>query len=172
MHALWVRVRFPCAQSKWGRHCCRPHSHRRVGIMSWTSLRQAGLPSVSRRTWQPMSMTVRGQSSIPRSKSPVFRRAPKGTLPRLASSPALAPASGVRSPKVLRLHLAEALLGRSACFSRSRDCSLWWLSISDGRFPVALPAPSIANQARSLSRRQYFALASNDPSCVWPKLSA
>ena len=28
-------------QSKWGRHCCRPHSHRRVGALSRFRLRQA-----------------------------------------------------------------------------------------------------------------------------------
>ena len=59
-----------------------------------------------------------------RARGPVPSACPEGHLPRLASSPALAPASGTRFHKFLRLHSAGALLGRSACFREAETVRL------------------------------------------------
>jgi hypothetical protein len=91
------RVRGGDAQSKWGRHRCRPHSHQRVGAPG-LRVRPASRSSalLEERTWRPMSMPV----AFAFRRSPGggwlgLRRTPERALsPRLASSPALAPASG------------------------------------------------------------------------------
>jgi hypothetical protein len=76
-------LRVPKAQCKWGRHCCRPHSHRRVDAptLHWSP---ANLRPVlwSAHAWRPMSGPCAS--------------APCGA-PLRDSSPTLAPASGFRS---------------------------------------------------------------------------
>lgn len=86
-------------QSKWGRHRCRPHSHRRVGAFCWTSHRQAGLPPHPRHAWRPMSMPFAERSDDAGPRARLSGVPVKARLPRLASSPALAPASGIRLGK-------------------------------------------------------------------------
>ncbi len=77
------------AHSKWGRHCCRPHSHRSVDGPSAHDASGEPLASFAFRghAWRPMSSL-----SLPASCD---RRARD-------LSPALAPASGFRSGLLLR----------------------------------------------------------------------
>ena len=132
------------AQSKWGRHCCRPHSHRRVGVLVRFSTRQAELRFSSRHAWHPMSHAFRGQSSKSRPGARFFGM-PKGQIPRLASSPALAPASGIRFHKLRRLHSAGALLGRSACFREAETVR----SCGSRSQTVAFRLPFVRPQSRT-----------------------
>jgi len=163
-----VKEREHAPQSKWGRHCCRPHSHRRVGVFSLVSLQQAGLPPFPRHTWRPMSVTFRGQSSKSCPRALLFgapRRAPS------ASGFVTSARAGIRHPlsQVSTPLLSRNLAWALRSFPRSRDCSLIRFSISNGRLWFAPLAPSIAIQARSLSRFQYFALISGDPPCFGPR---
>lgn len=100
-------------QCKWGRHCCRPHSHRRVDDPLLV-MRPANLPLYVQgsHAWRPMSSLL---------------------LPRLATgvardlSPALAPASGFCScgpcvclrAKACRVFAVTPLLGRDQVLYRS-----------------------------------------------------
>lgn len=56
--------------------------------------------------------------------------------------------------------------------TQSRDCTPIRSSISNGRLWFAPHAPSIADQAHSLSRWYDFALVSSDPTCLGPRPSA
>lgn len=85
---------------------------------AWASCleRSTGKPAfhrVQRHTWRPMSHAVRGPASIPRPKARPFGM-PEGKFPRLASSPALAPASGLVALHASRLSLAKASNQHSA----------------------------------------------------------
>jgi len=42
-------------KGKWGRHCCRPHSHQRVGILLCSPVRRTFPVCSPRHTWRPMS---------------------------------------------------------------------------------------------------------------------
>jgi len=145
-HRVQTFGRIP--QSKWGRHCCRPHSHQRVGALSRGSF---------------------GEPLVPRSRA---RLAPDvSPLPKSrVLSPALAPASDFclrpfaaypgRSPCLLRMSLGQSRdrfsfrqlsqtvkLGRNPSFPRmlARSTAIRWMS---------------------------FAISSNDLACIWPKPSA
>jgi hypothetical protein len=72
-------TRFQC---KWGRHCCRPHSHRRVDALFPAKLLADQPP--------------RGMQSALGARCLALVHPPCGWLPGV-SSPALAPASGFRS---------------------------------------------------------------------------
>lgn len=108
-------------QCKWGRHCCRPHSHRRVDDPLLV-MRPANLPLhvQASHAWRPMSSLL---------------------LPRLATgvardlSPALAPASGFCScgpcvclwAKACRVFAATPLLGRDQVLT-DPVCRGWGLA--------------------------------------------
>jgi hypothetical protein len=126
----------PKAQCKWGRHCCRPHSHRRVDAP--TSARSpANLRPVlsSAHAWRPMSGPCAS--------------APCGASLR-DSSPALAPASGFRFCPAA-FHCA-----RRPCFPP--PCAVAWprpISFSDhknhGLGAFAVSAALLSDQGFGLS---------------------
>ena len=155
-------------KSKWGRHCCRPHSHRRVGVLSLMHLRQAGCSSAPRHAWRPMSHAVRGRSSIPRPRARPFGM-PEGIFPRLASSPALAPASGHRlsasfTPPLSR-GFARALRLRS---SEAETVRLSGSRSQTVAFGLTLMLPQSRSKLAVLHVDD-FALLSNDPPCAGPR---
>jgi len=70
--------------SKWGRHCCRPHSHRRVDVLTLRDLR---------RTFDPASVSAYFRARCLASRCPVLRPAlPEICHRRSRRHPALAPA--------------------------------------------------------------------------------
>jgi len=93
-------------QSKWGRHCCRPHSHLRVGasFLAFGPGEPFLLPSPL-RTWRPVSNPRPAASfmfhpcGLPLSVAALLR----------GSSPALAPASDFASRCWLHFTWAETL---------------------------------------------------------------
>ncbi len=135
-------------KGKWGRHCCRPHSHRRVVALS---------------------RGLFGEPPFPRSRArlaPDVSPSPKCRV----SSPALAPASDYclrtfaafpsRSPCPLRMPLGQC----RDRFSFRRSPQTVCLSFRPD-FPQAM--------ARSTAIRwMSFAISSNDPTCLRPKPSA
>lgn len=105
-------------QCKWGRHCCRPHSHRRVDVLT-LARSPANLRPLfsSAHTWRPMS-------------NPCLPGLATGTVK--VSPPALAPASGFRScpaasagARSLLLPLPCAVAWPSPrSFTDHKDCGL------------------------------------------------
>ena len=70
--------------SKWGRHCCRPHSHRRVDVLTLRDLR---------RTFDPASVSAYFRARCLASRCPVLRPALPEICHRCSRRhPALAPA--------------------------------------------------------------------------------
>lgn len=70
--------------SKWGRHCCRPHSHRRVDVLTLRDLR---------RTFDPASVSACFRARCLASRCPVLRLAlPEICHRRSRRHPALTPA--------------------------------------------------------------------------------
>ena len=74
-------------QCKWGRHCCRPHSHRRVGAM----IRDAGSKLLASLFIGTLGARCLDLHTIN-----------LATIAIKVSSPALAPASGFRFRLAIR----------------------------------------------------------------------
>ena len=119
------------AQSKWGRHCCRPHSHQRVDALFQMPNQQADQSSSSKRAWRPMSDASRGRSSNTCPKACIFG-APEGAFrvrPLHRRSRRHPATVSTNSTPPLGRNLARAL----SLHSRSRDNDPIRFSISNGR---------------------------------------
>ena len=95
-------------KSKWGRHCCRPHSHQRVGALL-LHFAQANLCSVllRMRTWRPVS--------VPRPAASLSLRSP------------LLPCFAVRRTGA-RTGIRPCFVTISLCSNRSSPFARWPLS--------------------------------------------
>jgi hypothetical protein len=142
------------AHSKWGRHCCRPHSHRRV---------DAPRCAIVRRTFRlACAGTYLAPDVWPRCVGPCG-------LPLRDSSPALAPASGFRSctasirsgPEAVRHDALHIRLAEAASLYRS-------VVLRGSSLRLALRFPSSRPGSRPV-RCHRVAPFSNDPTCIWPK---
>jgi hypothetical protein len=134
------------SKSKWGRHCCRPHSHRRVDAL---------FPAR-----YPADLPPRGLQSALGAQCLALVHLPCGWLPGV-SSPALAPASGFRScPAALsRIPQAPARAAMHSCLAeaqvpvpvRSAAAGGFRLSATYRSGPV--PGPSSGTASRSSQTR-------------------
>ena len=137
---------------KWGRHYCRPHSHRRVDTPSFAIFRRTFRIACSGAYLAPDVWPLRVRSC---------------DFPHWDSSPALAPASGFRScpaavcmnPKIplsaaMRSCLAETAFLYRSVMSRVGLSPFRFIPFRPGSRPV---------------RFHRVAPFSNDPACIWPK---